>query len=508
VTVTEDYAEDLAVIHDPESKEAFHVEQHGIDFIPESERWAKPRDVGAMWAGASVQIEYFIYGAILMTFGLTFAQVVIVIVLGNLSFFLLGLCSLQGPNAGTTAMAINRAPFGPNGSRPISFFNWITQIGFEVEGLILIVGAGLVLMIKAGFLPGDPAKVVLVIVAVLIQGILPFFGHAAIVKTLRLLVVPFVILFAILLGLSISHANVHVVKASGDWQAFMEALAFTIALSGLGWTENGNDYTRYCATRTSRKAVVGWVFLGTAVPEILIMVLGAVVGTFVLKIGTGAGGLLPFAHTSAIPSWFVVVFLVFAIIQLFGINSLDMYSSGVTLQAIGAPVKRYQAVLIDCVIALAVSMYAIFSASFTQYLSDFVDLVIIWIAPWSAIFLTDWVLRRLRYVPSALQDTGRQSLYWRKGGIHWPAWVAQIVGMFAAISGLYVNPQFYFKVPQWLNEVTAHTRDSFGYGGDFSIFLGMGVAGLVYVVLAWRGVRGREADAQDELLRTEGLLPS
>ena len=139
-----------------------------------------------MWAGASVQIEYFIYGAILMTFGLTFAQVVIVIVLGNLSFFLLGLCSLQGPNAGTTAMAMNRAPFGPNGSRPISFFNWVTQIGFEVEGLILIVGAGLVLMIKAGFLPGDPAKVVLVIVAVLIQGILPFFGHAAIVKTLRL----------------------------------------------------------------------------------------------------------------------------------------------------------------------------------------------------------------------------------------------------------------------------------------------------------------------------------
>ncbi len=86
----------------------FHVEQHGIDFIPESERWASPRDIFGMWAGASVQIEYFIYGAILMTFGLTFAQVVIVIVLGNLSFFLLGLCSLQGPQAGTTVFAINR----------------------------------------------------------------------------------------------------------------------------------------------------------------------------------------------------------------------------------------------------------------------------------------------------------------------------------------------------------------------------------------------------------------
>ena len=90
-------AEDLAIIHEPDVDDAFHVEQHGIDFIPESERWATPRDIFGMWAGVSVQIEYFIYGAILMTFGLTFAQVVIIIVLGNLSYFLLGLCSLQGP---------------------------------------------------------------------------------------------------------------------------------------------------------------------------------------------------------------------------------------------------------------------------------------------------------------------------------------------------------------------------------------------------------------------------
>ena len=158
--------------------------------------------------------------------------------------------------------AINRAPFGPNGSRPISFFNWITQIGFEVEGLILIVGAGLVLMIKAGFLPGDPAKVVLVIVAVLIQGILPFLGHAAIVKTLRLLVMPFVILFAVMLGFAIPHATAPRRKPSGRLADLHGGLAFTIALSGLGWTENGNDYTRYCPTNSSKKAIVGWVFLG------------------------------------------------------------------------------------------------------------------------------------------------------------------------------------------------------------------------------------------------------
>ena len=156
------------------------------------------------------------------------------------------------------------------------------------------------------------------------------------------------------------------------------------------------------------------------------MTLGAVVGTFVLDIGTGAGGFLPFAHQSAIPAWFVVVFLIFAVVQLFAINSLDMYSSGVTLQALGLPVKRYQAVLCDCAVALGVTMWAIFSGSFTEYLSDFVDVVIVWIAPWSAIFLVDWALRRYRYVPGELQKTGRDSIYWRSGGVYWPALIAQV----------------------------------------------------------------------------------
>jgi purine-cytosine permease-like protein len=495
-------AEDLAIIHDPESDEAFHVEQHGIDYIPESERWASPKNIFGMWAGASVQVEYFIYGCILMSvFKFTFIQALSLIIIGNLSFFLLGLCSLQGPQAGTTVFAINRATYGPNGGRPISFFNWVTQIGFEVEGLILIVGAGLVLITKAGFGFGDPAKIILVIVAVLLQGIIPFLGHATIVKTLRALIIPFVVLFAILLAFAIPHAHFHGAH-SADWQTYTEGLAFTIALSGLGWTECGNDYTRYCPANTSKKGIVGWVFLGTAVPEILIMTLGAVVATFIVGIGQGTGGFLPLAHQSAIPAWFVVVFMIFAALQLFAINSLDMYSSGVTLQAIGIPVKRSHAVIVDCVIALGVTMYAVFNASFSTYLSDFVDVVIVWIAPWSAIFLVDWVLRRYRYVPSELQKTDKSSMYWRSGGVFWPAIIAQVVGMFAAISALSAT----FTLPHWLNEITFHTTDyPANFGADFSVFLGMGVGAVVYLVLATKSVR-RQADEQDDLLKSEGIF--
>jgi len=127
-------------------------------------------------------------------------------------------------------------------------------------------------------------------------------------------------------------------------------------------------------------------------------------------------------------------------------------------------------------------MYAIFSSSFTTYLEDFVDVVIVWIAPWVAIFLVDWALRRFRYVPSELQNTGRTSLYWNSGGVFWPAIIAQLIGMFAAISALSAT----FSLPHWLNEVTYHNN-----GADFSVFLGIGVGGGVYYLLAHAQLSGK-----------------
>jgi len=65
---------------------------------------------------------------------------------------------------------ISRAPFGTRGSRLLSFFNWLTQLGFETEGLILIVGAGLVLSQMAGVHTSSGLKVTYIILAAAIPG--------------------------------------------------------------------------------------------------------------------------------------------------------------------------------------------------------------------------------------------------------------------------------------------------------------------------------------------------
>jgi NCS1 family nucleobase:cation symporter-1 len=467
--------------------EAFRVERRGIDYIPDDERWATPRHLFGMWAGASVNFEYLVYGAVLMTFGFTFGQAVFLILVGNLSFLLLGVCSLQGPDAGTTAFTINRAPFGPHGSRLTALLNWATQVGFETEGLILIVFGGIALASKAGYHAGTPMKVVFILVAAAVQTVLPFLGYATVVKVLRALVIPFIILYVILAILTVGKAHPGSIHHGANWQTMMGGLAFTITLSGLGWVESGNDFSRYLPRTASRKGIVGWVFVGTAIPETALMLLGAAVATYVQIDSKDPFNSFPHAFSS----WFLVPFLVVAIVQLFAINSMDLYSSGVTLQALGLPVKRWNAVLIDTVIGCGITTYAVFSAGFSKLLNDFVAAVIAWIGPWMAIFLVDWILRRRRYVPAELQRTGPGGLYWRTGGVHWPALVAQALGTLASV--LAFNQLFY----------TGPIARAFGGGGaDFSVFTGVLVGGLTYFLLAGRAVR-READEQDRLLAAD-----
>ncbi len=481
---------------------AFRVEQHGIDYIAESERWATPRNIGAMWAGSALNVEYFFYGAILMGFGFSFTTALSLIIIGNLTYFLLGIASLQGPEAGTTAFTISRAPFGTRGSRVVSFFNWITQLGFETEGLILIVGALIVLTQMAGIHVSSGLKVAFIIFAAAVQAVMPYLGHATMVKVLRALIIPFIAIFAVLAIYDLKHGTTSFKGFGGGWQLYTAGLAFTIALSGLGWTECGNDYTRYLPRETSKASIVGWIFIATALPEILIMILGALTFTFLssnaqVAAWNGANPFEALRGQSFIPSWVVAIFLVFAIVQLFSINSLDLYSSGVSIQAMGIHLKRYQAVVIDSIIACALTIWAEFQSTFSLYMKEFVGVIIVWIAPWFGVYIIDWIMRRYRYSPAELQRTDRGGIYFvGRTGVNWNAIVAFAIGLVGATLAYSKAPPPVNFPFHWMTPVSNHFGGACAgnlvngvckagwYGGaDFSIPTGIILAAIAYLVL-------------------------
>src|SRR5579875_3139865 len=96
-----------------EPYQAFVIEQRGIAPVPEQDKHMTLPSLFWMWAGSIFNVEYVVTGVLVVYIGLSFTQAVIAILIGSLSFFLVGLASVQGPRTGTTTFAITRAAFGP-----------------------------------------------------------------------------------------------------------------------------------------------------------------------------------------------------------------------------------------------------------------------------------------------------------------------------------------------------------------------------------------------------------
>jgi NCS1 family nucleobase:cation symporter-1 len=449
-------------------------EQRGIDYIPVSERRGSPVDLFWMWAGALFNVEYVVYGALIISFGLSFWQAALVIVVGNLSYVVAGVGSLQGPSAGTSVFAISRAPFGPRGARIVSVFNWMTQVGYETEGLALVVLAGLALLAKAGVGGSTGLKLALIVVAAAVQLVLPLLGHRAMLRVLRMLVPPFVVLFILLAIFALPKAHLGA-GSNANWETMTGALALILSAGGYGWVMNASDFSRYLPEQTSRRRIVWWVALGGYIPSTLLSLLGAAVATAVSSASDPISGLPHAFH-----GWFLIPYLVFVIVQLFAINSVDLYSSGLTLQALIPRIKRWQCVLVDTLVAGALTAYAIFNAKFNTFLTDFLLFMIIWIAPWVAIFITDWFMRRGSYDSRSLLS-GRAGIYWRSEGVHIPGVIAQLVGMLAAASWL--------DTTVWQGPLSDAT-----HAADFSVFMGAIFGAGVYYLLARRSIPREAAD--------------
>ena len=447
------------------------VEIKGIELIAENERHGRASDLFWMWMGSNTNIFYPVNGALLIFFGLSFSQAVLAILIGNLIFFGVGLTSLQGPKTGTTTFTISKASFGPNGGRGLSLLNWATCVGFEASGIALMVLAGLALLSEAGLHnPSAAVKVVLLIVAMGIQSLLPVLGHQTIMlvqKYLTYLLVPVFIVMAILVS---GKVHISALSHGASWAVFTEGLALVISGGGLSWANTGSDYSRYLAKETKGSSIFWFASLGGMIPAVLLEILGGAIASVVKNASDPIGGL-----PSAFPSWVVVPYLVVAILSLLAANTTNLYSSGLTLQSIGVKLSRWQCVAVDLVICTVVGGITIFSSNFNHLYSNFLSLLIIWLAPWLGIYGVDWFLRRGKYDAPALL-AGKSGRYWGNKGFNTAGVSAQVLGMLAAAT--------WIDSPAFVGPLSSRTNYA-----DFSVFMGLIVGGLAYYLLAGRLVK-------------------
>jgi purine-cytosine permease-like protein len=258
-------------------------------------------------------------------------------------------------------------------------------------------------------------------------------------------------------------------------------VALGVIVSGaISWCTVPADYTRYLPRSTRSGSIVLWTTVGCFLPATLLCTIAVLAGTRVDMSDPLS------AIKEIVPAWFYIPVVAVLLLGSMTNNVLTIYSSSMSLQTLGLKIKRYQAVLIDGVIGTAMAFYATFVTDFLTALTEFLQLALVWYAPYTAIFIVDIVLRRNRY--DGVQLHAREGgIYWSRNGFHVPGVVALLAGM---ASGLLFSTTARFQGP--LSTALSNI--------DLSYIVSAVVGGAVYAVLQRRALATSR-------LKTTSLIP-
>ena len=397
-----------------------NLELNGTNVIHESERQGKASSLFWPWCGANVSLLALSYGSFFLGFGISFWQATAAAILGTvLSFLLVGVSSLAGKKSNAPTMVLSRATFGVKGSMIPGFLSYLVFVGWEIVLISLATLATGTVFMRLGNLDHNTAMVIGFVIAVGLTVSAGVLGFAVIMRIQRVLTIVTIAMTGVYISLTFGELDWTVISAlpSGSAQGFIGAMIFGATGIGLGWVNAAADYSRYLPRSTSSKSVIGWTVFGASIVPITLVIYGAALSASNKDLSEAIAGDPIGALTTILPSWYLIIFALVAILGLVGGAILNLYSSGLTLISIGLPVKRHVAASIDAVLMLMGAIYFVWIADdFFFPFQGFLITLGVPIATWSAIFVTD-VLMRKSYHETDLYKTNGRYGSWNMGSI-------------------------------------------------------------------------------------------
>jgi len=395
------------------------IEMNGINVITDSERKGHPRDLFWPWFAANVSVLGLSYGAFVLGFGISFWQAVVVSLVGIIvSFLLVGFIAVAGKRGSAPTMVLGRAAFGVNGNKLPSVISWLLTVGWETVLVILATLATATVFDRLGWGGGTVTKVIALIVVVALTIFGGVMGFDLIMRMQSVITVVTAVLtvgFIILVVDKIHWSTVSAIP-SGDGQALIGALVFMMTGFGLGWVNAGADYSRYLPRRASGRGVVGWTTFGSSIAPIVLVIFGLLLAGSSKALSSAIAADPIGALANLLPTWYLIPFVIVAVLGLVGGSVLDIYSSGLALLTLGVRVPRYVAALIDGTIMTLGAIYVVFIAhsTFVVQFEGFLITLGVPIAAWCGIMLADILLRHRDYAERDLfSPSGRY------GDIRW-----------------------------------------------------------------------------------------
>jgi NCS1 family nucleobase:cation symporter-1 len=459
--VTPEPAPDVVPTSRDYGERVIAVEPGGNEPIPAEERHGRPRQLFWTWTSPNLEFATIFVGVLsVQAFGLTFAQAVAAVLLGNgLAAIAHGVLSARGPLAGVPQMVLGRLAFGYRGNALPAGLMTITS-GFGWFAVNSVSAA-----FALNSLTGLPPATWLVVV-VLVQIGVAFVGHNLVQVFERFAFPVLALVFAVGAVIVLVQSDPSAVPAGGGTGGVGGFLLTVGAVFGYsaGWSPYAADYARYLPADSPRLRTGLAAGLGLFGSTTVLMIVGAASVS-----ATAAAGVLSDNPTTAfvgvLPGALASLTLLAIALGAIAANVLNVYSGAMSFLSMGVdvPLRWARAVVAAAfgVVGFVIALLALGDAAHSY--EGFLLVIVYWIGPWLGVVLTDQYLRRDRLPTELLYDRGHRN----SAGV-----VALLVGIVVSVPLFSNQVLFVGLIPRLVPGV-----------GDVTFLVGIALSAAVYALL-------------------------
>jgi NCS1 family nucleobase:cation symporter-1 len=364
------------------------IEGHGMEPIPASARYGSVSRVFTVWFTPNLVPAAFFLGTLAAAsfIGLGFWTSIAAIIVGNLvGSVIVGLLATMGPKTGMAQMPLARLAYGKSIVVP-GLLNWVSCIGWD--GINSVFGAAAI-----SILTGLPFIVSLLII-VICQGALGILGYEAIHTFEKYMAIVLGAMFVVLTIAIAGQAGTGIARTdavSGADQVGSFILYSTIIASFvLAWALYASDYTRYLPENTQSSRVFWWTVLGLTLSAGWVEALGLLVADKATE-----GGAVDTINTILSGTPLAALAMLAIGIGPVAVNAMNDYTGSLSLQAAGIRVPRVYSAILVAVLGFGVTLW-LNAGDLVGKVENILLFLSYWIAPWAAVVLADWRLRRGR----------------------------------------------------------------------------------------------------------------
>lgn len=368
----------------------------GIGLIPSHEQTKQPGELFFVWCAANIGILGIVYGAVVVSFSLSFWQSLLAVVVGVASFSMVGLTSMAGKLGRTTTLTLSRVCFGKRGNIAPTAFCWINLMGWEAVNLV--TGTLTLAALFNAF--GITSTHWVTVFSLLLFGgltiVVSMLGQNTVLLMQKWITRTFGVMTLIVVLYLVANANWVVIMAlpSGDWlTGFLPAVSVIAAGTGISWAIAGADYSRDQSEHSRPSAIFSAVVAGAALPLTLLMFAGILLTAQIPDLASTDNPIA--AIGKLLPTWMAIPYLAAAIAGIVTIAVLSLYSASLNLLSMGVKLRQSHAVILDAILVVGVALYVLFVSG--DFLGPFIAFLIfcgLFLAAWTAIFILDYVVLR------------------------------------------------------------------------------------------------------------------